>query len=109
EGRDASRVLAMQAGFREMHGAGPFTLAVLEGMDAVEPHAPGTIAIGVEIGQRSHVPTGIPFLAGGGAGMAADAQIEIDDEPQLFLAGIGRRQVGHSAASCCSSPPKRAP
>src|SRR5437016_988491 len=107
--RDAGRLVAMQAGLWKMHGARTVALAVLEGMDAVEPHSPGSVAIGVEIRQRRHVSAGIPFLAGGGTGMAADAEVEIDDEAELFLAGIGLRQVGHSAASCCSSPPKRAP
>src|SRR5439155_2802246 len=107
--RDAGGLIAMQAGFREMHGARAVALALLEGMDAVEPHAPGTVAISVEIGQGRHMPAGVPFLAGSGAGVATDAQIEIDHQPELLLPGMRQRQVGHSAASCCSSPPKASP
>ena len=94
-----------------MHGARAVALTFLEGVNAVEPHPPGAVAIGVEIGERRHMAAGIPFLAGGRAGVAADAEIEIDDEPKLRLPGIARREIGHSAASrsCCSSPPKRAP
>src|SRR5262249_16211057 len=95
------RFLAMQAGFREMDGAGALAVTFLEGMDAVEPHAPGALAIGVEIRQGSRVAAGVPFLAGRGAGVAADTDVEIDDQPELFLSGIGTRQVGHSAASRC--------
>ena len=31
----------------------------------------------------------VPFLAGGGAGVAADADVEIDDEAELFWPGSG--------------------
>src|SRR5204863_9042313 len=103
--RDAGRLVAMQAGFREMHGPRPGALALLEGMDAVEPHPPGAIAIGVEIRQRRHVAAGVPFLAGGGAGVAADAQIEVDNEPEFFLAGMRPRQIGHAASPGWRSPP----
>jgi hypothetical protein len=33
----------------------------------------------------------IPLLASRGAGMTADADVEIDDQPELFLAGTGFR------------------
>ena len=92
-----------------MDGPRAGALALLEGVDAVEPHPPSALAIGVEIRERRHVPAGVPLLARGGAGMAADAEIEIDNEAELRLPGIARRQIGHSAASCCSSRPKRAP
>src|SRR5205814_9662805 len=83
---DAGGLLAMQTGFGEMDGPRAVALAFLERMDAVEPYAPGVVAIGVEIGQRSHVAAGIPFLASRRAGVAADADVEIDDQPQLLLA-----------------------
>ena len=57
---------------------------VLEGVDAIEPHAVGARAIGIEIGQRRHLAAGVPFLAARHAGMAADAGVEIDDEAELF-------------------------
>ncbi len=68
-----------------MDGSRTLSLAFLEGMNAVEPHAPGAVAIGVEIGQRPHMAAGIPFLACRRAGVAADADVEIDDEPELLL------------------------
>src|SRR5437764_15419946 len=99
----------MKAAFRKIHGARAVALTLLEGMDAVEPHAPGAVAIGIEVGQRRRMPPGIPFLAGGGAGMTADAQIEVDHQAELFLPGVCQRQIGHSAASRFSSPPKVSP
>ncbi len=75
-----------------MDGPRALSLAFLERVDAVEPHAPGALAIGVEIGQRPHVAAGIPFLASRRAGVAADADIEIDDEPELLLARALFRQ-----------------
>ena len=50
----------------------------------------------MEIGQRRHVPADIPLLARGRAGMTADAQIEVDDETELFLTRSRARQVGHA-------------
>src|ERR1700732_3851865 len=46
---DASRLLAMQTGFRKMYGACAVALALLEGMNAVEPDAPGVVAVGAKI------------------------------------------------------------
>src|ERR1700751_292226 len=76
---DAVRLLAMQTGFWKVNGSRAFALAFLERMDAVEPHAPGAVGIGAEIGQRSHMTARVPFLAGRRAGVAADANVEIDD------------------------------
>ena len=47
----------------------------------------GVGVIGVLVGQGSRPAGGIPLLAGGHAGMAADADIQIDDQGQL---GHGR-------------------
>jgi hypothetical protein len=48
--RDTGRFLAMQAGFREVNRPRALSLAFFEGMDAVEPDAPGVVAIWIEIG-----------------------------------------------------------
>jgi hypothetical protein len=77
----------MQARFWEMDRARALALAFLKGVDAVEPHAPGILPIGIEIGQRRHVAPGIPFLAGSGTGMTANANVEVDHEPEFFVAG----------------------
>jgi len=84
----------MQAGFGKIDRASVLALAGLEGVDAVEPDAPGTIAIGVEIRQRAHMAARVPFLASRRAGMAADADIEIDDQPELLLALPALHEVG---------------
>ena len=69
-------------------------------------HTPqALVAIRVEIGQRRRVAAGVPFLARGGAGMAADADVEVDDEAELFLARQLPRQRGHRAAPRRSSAP----
>src|SRR6516162_5492832 len=96
---DAGRLLAMQAGFREIDGARALPVAFLVRVDAVEPDAPGLRAIGVEIGQRSPRTAGIPLLAGGGTGVAAYTDIEVDDEPELLLARSRLRQRGHGLCS----------
>src|SRR5262249_53335568 len=83
---DASRLLAMQAGAREVHGAAGGAIARLEAVDAVDPHAHRVGAVGVLVGQRGHVPAGVPLLAVDGAGMAAHAEIEVDDEAELLPA-----------------------
>ena len=89
-----------------MDGARAVALPFLEGMDAVEPHAPGAVAIGAEIGQRSHVAAGVPFLARRRASMAPDANVEVDHKPELFLAGLRFGQRSHCAASSRSVPAK---
>ena len=73
-------------------------------MDAVEPNPPGAGAIGVEIGQRPHMAAGIPFLAGSRTGLAADADVEVDDEPELFLARPRLRQRRHAMLLCARRP-----
>src|SRR5579863_5599177 len=45
---DTGRLIAMEARFREMHGPRPGALALFKRMDAVEPHPPSAVAIGVE-------------------------------------------------------------
>src|SRR5262249_12832662 len=94
--RDAGRLIAMQTGFGEIDGARALAFALLKGVDAVEPHAPGASAIGAKVGQGSRMPAGVPLLAGGGAGVAADADVEIDDEPELFGTRPWLRQRGHA-------------
>ena len=80
--RDAIGFRTMETGFREMHRAAGGTFAGFEGMNAVEPDAARFFAEGVEVGERRHMATGIPFLAIDGAGMTADADVEIDDEAE---------------------------
>src|SRR5262249_4296638 len=103
---DTGRLFAMQAGFWEIDGARTLPFAFLVGVDAVEPHPPGLGTIGVEIGQRPESAAGIPLLARGGAGVAADTDVEVDDEPELFLARSRLRQRGHPP--CSHAAPARA-
>src|SRR6516165_2211698 len=98
----AGRLLAMQAGFREINGARALPVTLLERMDAVVPDAPGTGTVGVEIRQRPRVTAGIPLLAGGSTSMAADTDIEVDDEPEFLLARSRLRQRGHRDPSFCA-------
>src|SRR5262249_12054830 len=55
--------------------------------------------IGVEIGQRPGKAARVPLLAGGGTGMAAHTDVEVDDEPKLFLARSRLRQRSHRSCS----------
>src|SRR5688572_16626827 len=101
---DAGRCLAMQAGTREVHRAPDRFRRMFERVDAVEPDAVGFAAIGIDVGQRRHMATGVPLLAGGHAGLAADAGVEVDDEAELSFRRCG--QASHSAGSTRNSAPK---
>ncbi len=92
---DAGGIGAMQAGFGEVDGAAGLVVALLEGMDAVEPDAVGLGAIGLEIGERPGAAAGVPLLAIDRAGVTADADVEIDDEPELLLSRRHPRQARH--------------
>src|SRR5690348_5462475 len=95
---DAGRVVAMEAGFGEINGTPVRAGADLEGVDAVEPNAVGLGIVRREVGERPGAAAGIPLLAGDGAGMAADADIEIDDEAEL-LRGRWCGKAGHRRGS----------
>src|SRR5439155_20895577 len=92
----ALRLFAMKAVLREIDGAAVLALADLERVHAVEPHAPGLRAVGIELRQRPRLAERVPLLAARHAGVAADAGVEIDDEPELFCAGLRGRQAGHA-------------
>src|SRR3712207_8679412 len=47
---------------------------------SVEPDALGADGIGVQVGQRRGVAGGVPLLAVGRAGLAADAGVQVDDQ-----------------------------
>ena len=83
-----------------MHGARVVALAFLERVDAVEPYPVSVGAVGIEVGQRRRMAAAVPFLARGRAGMAADADVEVNDETKLLATGVLRREVGY----CLSQP-----
>src|SRR6185437_9363794 len=66
-------------------------------VDPVEPHAVRFGAVGIVIGQRTEVAAVIPFLARDRAGVAADADVEIDHQPELFFRWRG--QARHACRS----------
>ena len=100
---DAGRIVAMQAAFREMdHASAGLLILHLETVDAIEPHTGRISAIRVRIGHRGRMSAAVPFLAVDGAGMAADTDIEVNDQPELFLrGGLGKRR--HSFSFLCRS------
>ncbi len=71
----------------------------LEGVHAVQPGTGNVGAIGVLIRQRSAVAAGVPLLAVDHAGMAPDADVEVDDEAELLRRRQGRKRR-HFAHSC---------
>ena len=81
--RDARRILAVQARLREMHGLRVRVFADLEGLHAVEERAGGILAVRLEVGERTRRARRVPFLARRHAGVAADADVEVDDEGEL--------------------------
>src|SRR5436189_23797 len=58
-------------------------LADLESLHAIEECSGRILAVRVVIGKRSHFPRSVPFLATRNAGMAADADVEVDDQCEL--------------------------
>src|SRR3546814_2429307 len=87
----------MHAGVREVNlSADGFAVLrrLLEAVEEVEPDAGRIGAVGIVVGQRRGMAAHVPFLAVYGAGMAADADVEIDDEAQL-PAGARGWQAGH--------------
>src|SRR3546814_16518188 len=97
-----------------MHGAALGALAGFEGVDPVEPHAPGAgvvaavtglgAGVGVPVGQRRRVAAGVPFLAVHRAGMAADADVEVDDAHQLTGARPRLRKRARSEVTLSPTP-----
>jgi hypothetical protein len=86
---DACRVLAMQAGLGEVNGAAaPGLLALLGAhLVAVHPVQPGaglSAAVGVEVAERRRIAAGVPFLAADHAGMAADADVQVDHQAEAL-------------------------
>src|SRR3546814_5379394 len=81
--------------FRSVNGAAVAIVRDdLEAVDAVEPDAGGIGAVGIVVGQRRRVAGGVPLLAVHCAGMAADADVEVDDQAELHRPGIAG-QAGH--------------
>jgi hypothetical protein len=73
----------MQTGLRKMQGLGMWKLAYFEGLNAVEKSSGGFRGVGISIHHGAGLTRGIPFLAAGDTGMAADAGVEIYDECEL--------------------------
>jgi len=55
-------------------------LADLEGLHAVEEGAGRVAVVGIVVGHETRFARCVPFLATGHAGMAADADVEVDDQ-----------------------------
>src|SRR6056297_2667841 len=101
---DAGRVLAMQAGFGEMHelrrrvrhGRGRQRLHLVA-VHAVEEGAGGIGTVRVLIAERCAVILGVPALARDHAGMTADTGVEVNDEAEFAGRAFGKR--GHAGRS----------
>src|SRR5690606_28648320 len=104
--RDARRILAVQAGFREMHDARIARLADdlaalgdhLERVDPIEPCTRYVGSVGILVRQRVAVAAGVPLLARHGAGVTADADVEVDDQAEALRRRMDR-EAGHSLHS----------
>src|SRR5690348_10831746 len=59
-------------------------------MHPVEPHAIRFGAVGIVIRQRSEIAAIVPFLAGDRASVAADADVEVDHQPELLFRWRGQ-------------------
>src|SRR5204863_8211442 len=75
---EAGGLLARQARAREVHRAARRALANFVAVHAIEPGAMGIGAVTVLVGEGRRIAAGVPLLAGGRAGLAADTGVEID-------------------------------
>src|SRR6056297_3041208 len=92
---DTRRVVAVEAGFREVDELGGARLGGdLIGMDAVEKGTRGVGSVWVRVGERGAVVLGIPALAGGDTCVTADTGVEVDCEAEAFFCLCW--QAGHS-------------
>jgi len=57
--------------------------AGFKGVDTVEPDPRRVRLVRIEIGQRRVIAAGVPFLAVDRAGLSADADVQINDQPEL--------------------------
>ena len=78
----------MQAALGEVHGLGVGVAAGFPGLHAVEEGAGGVGSVGVLVGQRAGAARGVPLLARSDAGVAADADVQVDDQGQLLGEGF---------------------
>ena len=65
-------------------------------MHPIEPDPLGLGAVGVLVGEGAEGAAVVPFLAGDGTGVAADAGVEIDDQAELARGRCG--QAGHGCS-----------
>src|SRR3546814_1726062 len=74
----------------------------LVAVHAVEPYPRRILAVRLLVGQRPGDAAGVPFLAAGRAGVAADTGVQVDHQPELDLRR--RRQRGHGTVRWRSLP-----
>jgi len=67
-----------------MHRARAAALAGFIAVHAVEPDPKRCRAVRIAVGQGSGNASRVPLFAGDGTSLAADASVEIDDEPKLL-------------------------
>ena len=101
------RVLAVVAALREVNRLGVRELADLEGLHAVEEGAARIGAGGPLVAHRPGRAGGVPLLAAGHAGVAADADVQVDDEREL-LAALGLAPPSSPPPLPASSPGRSA-
>lgn len=66
-------------------------------MDAIEPGAVGIATVGLKVGKRSGIAASVPLLAACRASLTPDADVEVNQEAQLFAGFFGQHRH-------CSSP-----
>ena len=74
----------MQAALGEVDGLRIRVAIGLEGLDPVEEGAGGPLAVSIQVLSAGRPRPGVPLLARGDAGMAADADIQVDDQSKLL-------------------------
>src|SRR5262249_29687528 len=91
----------MQAGFRKVHRLGIGKLADFEGLHAVEKRPARVLAVGILVAERPRLAAVVPLLAAGDAGVAADTDVQVDDQSELFRRHSGEILTGTSYQPAC--------
>ncbi len=79
----AGRLFAVQAALGKVHGLRLRKLTDLVGLHPVEKHPQRILAVGFVVAQMPGRTGGVPLFAGSDAGVAAHADIEVDDQGEL--------------------------
>ena len=75
-----------------MNRSAVLTLATFKGVNPIEPDPKSTLAKWLMIRERCRMTAGVPFLAIDRTGVAPDAGVEINDQPEFLTRSVPRNR-----------------